>query len=813
MGARKRTHAEAEQEAPADEAPSTLTPLQQLRNMWQFANLAQYIHMFKGALKISDDFGIAELETECLKPQPSEKLAEIGLALLKHISSHKGLTPEIFDEYARRQFVAKAPSRNPFGTDELPIKFDTFDVFTKIRTLQQLSVWTLNNPNSVRERLNATEAEQLDWRLTPFGKDSQQRLIYLFDDFRLYRQQNPFVFDKPPKAKAKPKRTAKSTRNNKKRRVSARVAEESADEEVAEVQEDEEVDNGLGGMKWECICVDYDDYQNYMGLIRRSKNVDEQELYASIEEQVLPELAKVAEEQARKEARRLKELETLQKLATAKRSSRISARQEKAKEQEQAEEAERKRLADLEMAKAEQQKIKEQEEAQESHRKTREQRIREREAAKILEEEKLRKLKEDEEKLASGEARGSERYLKAQMKKAASQLKKLKDEGSWMFDCEKCGLKGMNLNDGSHQIQCENCNEWQHSRCHNIPPDVAEGPDYVFLCTACKDKERSEREPKLPPLKLRLTSASPSSQRASGENGQHPTGFVRQLEAVRIPAPRPPIAQSPPRPTQPTLALMNGPSLSPRGQALGPPGIQRSEAAYGSPFSHGNGSSPPRPQSTAQGNGYPTSSPPRYQNAGPPTSPLSTHNTSFSRPNGSPFSSARPFQTTHNTQFSSFSRPVSTAGSGGPQHSPVKHSPAPSPRPANGVPNAYNFKSPHSSFPPSSVQASAFSPTKNSSPPPASHYMSSPAPAPINFAPSPSQMPAQVLPDPIPAPSKHDAARPVSSHETSEKMVLPPIKSLPPSTPYQNLSPPTKKASPTPDRPQFASVTGNGFGA
>lgn len=33
-----------------------------------------------------------ELESECLKPGPSEKLATIGLALLKHVSSHKGLT-------------------------------------------------------------------------------------------------------------------------------------------------------------------------------------------------------------------------------------------------------------------------------------------------------------------------------------------------------------------------------------------------------------------------------------------------------------------------------------------------------------------------------------------------------------------------------------------------------------------------------------------------------------------------------------------------------------------------------------------------
>lgn len=39
---------------------------------------------------------------------------------------------EIFDEYARRQFVTRAPSQNPFGTDEAPVAFNEFDAFTKV---------------------------------------------------------------------------------------------------------------------------------------------------------------------------------------------------------------------------------------------------------------------------------------------------------------------------------------------------------------------------------------------------------------------------------------------------------------------------------------------------------------------------------------------------------------------------------------------------------------------------------------------------------------------------------------------------------
>jgi hypothetical protein len=78
-------------------------------------------------------------------------LQDIGLGLLKFLSSHRGLTyvlsahipgfsdalltlhsHELFDEYTRRQFLSKAPDKNPFGTAETPAKFAHFDVFTKV---------------------------------------------------------------------------------------------------------------------------------------------------------------------------------------------------------------------------------------------------------------------------------------------------------------------------------------------------------------------------------------------------------------------------------------------------------------------------------------------------------------------------------------------------------------------------------------------------------------------------------------------------------------------------------------------------------
>lgn len=339
-----------------------------------------------------------------------------------------------------------------------------------------------------------------------------------------------------------------------------------------------------------------------------------------------------------------------------------------------------------------------------------------------------------------------------------------------------------------------------------------DNPSFQFICGTCTRKEEEEGQPKLPPLKLRMTSTSPASRPEQYPNGVQP--LARRLEAVQIPMPQTHGAQNQ-LPFQPMQPWVDGPSLSPRGQALGPPGIQRSEAAYGSPYNGANGSSSPvRPRPISLGhsrsNGFPASSPPPFSLPQIPSSPVKSQHMSPPQHNGSSFGLSNPFGSSqHGPPLSqSFNRPTSSSGHAG---SPVKHSPAASPRPANGLPTSYNFNSPHSSFPPASANRPSFSPVKHSSPAPVSVHMSSPAMAPLHIAPSPSQMPAQVLPDPIPAPSKHDGMRPVSSHEMSETPVFPPSQSLSPQHKPQILSPPVKKSSPAPDRVQLAPMGQNGF--
>lgn len=185
----------------------------------------------------------------------------------------------------------------------------------------------------------------------------------VLDDNRLYRMTDP---PPPPPPKPKPKSKAKSkpsrgTRASKRRKLATPTPEPEEKEEEEEVNPEEKVDaepedDGFGGRKWECVCITLEEYQSFLSTIRRSKDLDEKDLYDTIQTDVMPIIEQQAEERAKKEARRVKEQEVLLKLATAKRSSRISSRLEKQKQEEEAAEAERKRLADIEMAKAEQER-------------------------------------------------------------------------------------------------------------------------------------------------------------------------------------------------------------------------------------------------------------------------------------------------------------------------------------------------------------------------------------------------------------------------------------------------------------------------
>ncbi|KAH8697472.1 hypothetical protein BGW36DRAFT_168406 [Talaromyces proteolyticus] len=564
MVSRKRAH--SEMEAQPAKQPEELSLLQQIRNCWEFSSLMQYIYFFGKVLKIDEDFGIEELEMECLKPEPSDKLMDIGLSLLKFVSSHRGLSFENFDEYTRRQYNAKgAHLVNPFGYDEEPNKFRDFDVFLKLKVLHQLSLWTLWNPDRIREKMpEQKESEQLQWRIEEFGWDSDDRIYYVLDDNRLYRRTDPAI---PPPAPAKPKA------NSKKARAAARAAKRRRTSGPAEEDDEDVTENGhgssedpSGGYKWECVAVTLNEYQEFIEKFRKTRDPNEKLLRDRLTEIVLPILEKAEEAEERKRQKREKELFSLQLLAGAKRSSRIADKQEKERRDKEAVEATRKHELDLAAARKEQETQRKFENERQHRIMTRERRIKDRESKRILQEEEMNRLQEERMKLESGEGRISERQLKAEMEKRQRQMEELAEEDQWIFDCAGCGVHGENIDDGSHSVACERCNVWQHSKCLGVTQEDAEKDDFHFICTDCKRREEEAKRPKIPPLKFRIGSASPASQpRAKKEEEQSPS------------ASRAPLAVPYMQPTattgirQPTLP----PPLPPVNGAAHPPSPER----------------------------------------------------------------------------------------------------------------------------------------------------------------------------------------------------------------------------------------------
>ncbi|GAB7348671.1 hypothetical protein MBLNU459_g7034t1 [Dothideomycetes sp. NU459] len=764
MPARKRSRRDAGLDSSvADVEEIKDNPLlTKLRNMWEFASFMQYLFIFGRAVKVDEDFDMDEFESECLRPEPSQRLAAIGLALLKYVSSHRGLTLEIFDEYTRRQYLAKAPQRNPFGDDEEPNRFAEFDIFTKIRVLHQLSTWTLGNAERMRGIMGEPDSEQTQWRVDEIGWDSEERAYLVLDDDRLYRRTEAPIPPTPKKSKPKPKakpRRSRGTRSSKRQKLAEPDDEDEADgepdgEAEGEAEEpadrDKQIDavedDGFGGMTWECVAVTFDEYQTFLESIRRSRDPNEKALHKAITDDVLPIIEKRAEAQRQKALKRQREFENLQKMATAKRSGRLAEKHERQRQTEEAQAAEKKRLDDLVMARKEQKKQVEMEEARESRMKTREQRLKEREVKRILHEEELQRLEENSKNVDNTDSRISERQLKSEMERRQRELEKLaEEEDEWVFDCAVCGMHGENLDDGTHSIACEKCNIWQHSKCHGFKVDEAESDDFHFVCADCKRKEEEAKKPKIPPLRLHKHSNSPQAERSMpadnrpdnrptsnghsyGTNGTSQSGAYMYNGANQSPRPGS------------SYQIMNGPALSPQGQSPGPPGYQQNiPPPVGVPQQawQGSGLPPPqRPTSAGYGSSPPAMRRPTNMHAGSPPPPFQLHQQAhasavassnmpqvFGPPphvnysNGMPPPS--PQKNGHSRPSTSYDQDQRRTSLHSLNGIATPHQPRPSSSPSNQQ-QAQLFQSPNTSFPPPQMaaqhqRAAGYSPVKQPS--------------------------------------------------------------------------------------------------
>ncbi len=366
------------------------------------------------------------------------------------------------------------------------------------------------------------DSEQTYWRIEPFGWDSEDRTYIVLDDNRVYRTTEP---PSPPPPKPKPKKNSKkaraSTRASKRRRVSQ--AAESEHEEPEAEEEEKKVqpveDDGLGGVKWECLAITLDEANALIASFAKTRDDNEKILRKRLVDDLLPLLEAHEEKRKRKIVQRERELKNMEMLAHAKRSSRIASKMQHQHEEEARREAERKHQYELVVAKKEEAKWKKLEKERESRMMTREQRIKEREARRILHEEELAHLSEDNKKLETGEAgRLSERHLKAEIERKKQALEELQDDDDWVFDCI-CGAYG-HVDDGTLSIACERCNVWQHTKCVGVSDEDAGREDFHFICSTCKRREMDAEEEKNKPkitFKLNHNQVSPKSEQEQNQ--------------------------------------------------------------------------------------------------------------------------------------------------------------------------------------------------------------------------------------------------------------------------------------------------------
>ncbi|RGP63826.1 hypothetical protein FLONG3_9794 [Fusarium longipes] len=493
-----------------------------IRNMWQFANLCQWIYIFGKAAKIDEAIDVEEIEAECLKPN-STILADIALALLKLVSSHRGLTHEIFDDQARKQFVNRSPNYNPFGSADAPLKFNDFDIFTKvsssshpfrpwtskinvrffkIKVMQQLTQWVMIHPERIRDKMEEQkDAEQTSWRIEPYGWDADDRTYFVLDDNRIYRLTEAPVTIKT--SRPKKSRTSYGSRRSSKRRRNNMNDQEDATETDQETKSESLENDGLGGMVWECLAVTLDDVRAVVDGFRKTRDENEKILRDQLEEHLVPILERQEQSRLRREQQRERELANAAKMANAKRSSRIAGRIEQQKHDKHVQEEERQRREEEATRQREELAHAKKEKERDERMISREQRLREREARRLQHEDELVQLSEDSKNFSNSSGRVSERRLKVKIERNKQALRDLEDEeDDWIFDCT-CGLYGQ-VDDGAHSVACERCNIWQHSKCVGLSEEAADQPEFHYICTSCTRREQEAKRPR-PTIKLKLS--------------------------------------------------------------------------------------------------------------------------------------------------------------------------------------------------------------------------------------------------------------------------------------------------------------------
>ncbi|KAN0062208.1 hypothetical protein ACQY0O_005389 [Thecaphora frezii] len=641
---------------PVTSSPPHPTVLQ-LRRSWKFAAICQFLFVFDEA------FGMSGFETESLERDfagtESDVIPDLMKRLLYTLTLDRRIDLSNWQDHLRRQYLARDPNANPFGTVEEPRGWDRLSLDDKISSLHYLCEWQLQDPERFR-KLVKSEEDTTTWRVAPIGWDAEDNVYWLFDDNRIWIQR-PAPLPQPPakkgskrarmeaaaarraaavagsakstpaKANAKkadaesaPASTSRSSPRKRGRaseidsdgaaatptkrgrgengkvlakqpprrgtRSSARFAkdgEEGSESDLSDPPEDDEAvnkeavqaadepssgieapgeddaavvkdeeeaesaptkDQTVGAeadendwVEFEAIVINRADWLEFAARFTKSKDLNERNLHAFVNNDILPTVLAAFDEQDRQRA-----MEAA--MANRKRSSRIAMKESEKEERERDREARVRMEEKMARLRQEEEQERAREEEEAKAQKAREDRMREREERilarereteeKALREEMERERREREreerkrrrdEIIANGGVPPSEEAtatpepmqvddaIAAPYAVRAEAANDEDDDENWELNCEVCGKAGINPPDeGTEIVCCEACGVWQHVKCWNKFDKHVLGRkrnrDWAgedFYCTKCRPPAEGVPTP-MPGMVFKRERSSPS---------------------------------------------------------------------------------------------------------------------------------------------------------------------------------------------------------------------------------------------------------------------------------------------------------------
>ncbi|KAF3928868.1 hypothetical protein ABW20_dc0106102 [Dactylellina cionopaga] len=479
-----------------------------LHQQWEFVAVWEFLFQFHKGLKSPYYEDIEQFAKDLYSSAGTPLLHDVQIGLLKNVSSQRGLTIEMFDDYTRRQYVAKSPAKNPFGMEPDPNSFYSLQPENRVRVLHQLCMWILAKPEAFRDKVDPHKMiDNTDWRVDPIGWDAKGNTYYQFDNNYLYCRTEPL----PPVYQKWKSRKSTGSRSVKRRKLYETDEDGDGEENASSANEN---DIFVSQIEWKCICSNLEEYRVLVARFEKSKHADEKELRKVIVEDILPIFEKDEQKRKRKLIEEEKERARLELLSGRKRSARVderTAKQREANERDQTlrierEEQQRQQKEGLQKQREEEARIAKLEE--------REKRLQERELrSRQREEERLRLLDPDATESEDNSGSGS-RKSSRQKEKRKAELET--EDKEWVFDCI-CGIHGLNYDDGTYSIACDRCGVWQHTKCLGLPQTAAEEEE--FICDRCRDREKAAISPRIK-IKLRLTRPAYTSSDGEGEEGQ-----------------------------------------------------------------------------------------------------------------------------------------------------------------------------------------------------------------------------------------------------------------------------------------------------